>query len=181
MKRLYPFSRAWFALALLCGAASPGWATTRTVNNLADDGRLGTLRNAILAAVAGDTVVFSNGLAGTIILTQGELLIGQNITISNGIMATIAVSGNNSNRVFNILSDTTVTISGLTITNGFNVGTNVYCYGPGGIGQGGGILNNGTLTLLYCRVSGNTAQGGPLEDICTGRDAFGGEIGRAHV
>ena len=57
-------------------------------------------------------------------------------------------------RIFNITSGATVTISGLTIRNGFANGT---AFNDGGIGYGGGILNSGTLTVEGCVVSGNKA------------------------
>src|SRR6266852_4454925 len=47
-------------------------------------------------------------------------------------------------RIFKVGSGTTVNISGLTIANGSLVS-----------GTGGGILNNGTLTVSSCNVSGN--------------------------
>ncbi len=70
------------------------------------------------------------------------------------------VNGNQSNRVFEILSGVTASISGLCISNGLVAGTNATSGGPASDGNGGGILNNGTLSLSNCWVVKNTARGG---------------------
>ncbi len=126
-----------------------GMAATRTVTTLADatnpnDGVL-SLREAIGASVNGDTINFS--VAGTITLINGELLIGRSIAINGPALASLAVSGNNASRVFNISSNISVNISSLTISSGYLVG-----------GEGGGIHNNGNnLTVSNCTFSGNVA------------------------
>ena len=53
---------------------------TITVSNLNDSGT-GSLRAALQGAENGDTIDFASGLAGTILLTSGELLINQSVTI----------------------------------------------------------------------------------------------------
>jgi len=124
-----------------------------TVTSLADSGP-GTLRAAIAASVAGDTLTFALGLTGTITLTNGELQITHNLTLMGAGATNLVVSGNGSNRVFNIFSGVTASISGLTISDGLVAG---------GVGQsvgGGGVQNNGSLVLLSCTISGNSAVGG---------------------
>ena len=160
---------AGLALALLIGAALPAVATNRQVNNLNDSGAF-SLRYWIANAVPGDTIVFSNGLTGTIVLTGGELIVAQNLTISNTVTTNLAISGNASTRVFNIQSGMTVTITGLTITNGRSAGANganSFCNGStpagptaGGSATGGAILNAGNLTLSNCILAGNKVIGG---------------------
>jgi hypothetical protein len=57
-------------------------------------------------------------------------------------------------RVFEVASDTTVTLSGLMISNGSGWASNSST-GTAWTGYGGGILNLGTLTLSGCTVSGS--------------------------
>lgn len=147
------------ALASVGAALAPAAeAATFTVTNLNDSGA-GSLRQAIEDAngdATADSIVFQSGLSGTILLTTGELEISEPVTITGPGAANLAVSGNNSSRVFYIWSgeDTTeidVSISGLTITGG-NAG------GKGG--SGGGIVNwYENLTLNNVVVTGNTAGG----------------------
>jgi hypothetical protein len=124
------------------------------VTNTNDSGP-GSLRQALGDANDGDTINFDSSLKGqTIMLTSGHLIVDKSVTISGPGANHLAVDGNATDRVFSInpggTPGKTVTISGLTITNG-NV-TNDY---------GGGISNaNGTLTLSDCTVSGNSAYAG---------------------
>jgi hypothetical protein len=148
-------------LAALLLPALTASATQRTVTSLNDSGA-GTLRDTIAASVANDSIVFN--VSGPIMLTSGELPIGRNLTITGPGATNLTVSGNGSNRVFNITAGT-VNISGLTIFAGHAVGTNGISFGSagsavGGDGLGGGILNNGTLALVNCYLAGNTARGG---------------------
>ena len=162
--------------ATLLMVASPAWATTFTVNSTADldqspnepgcfTGRLVpggdislvrecTLRAAIQQANAlhgtSDNIDFASWLNGTITLTQGLLTIandtsGPDLTIEGPGGSGLTVSGINTDRVFLIDSGSDVTINRLTISGGSK-------------GFGGGILNNGTLTLTNATVSGNTAE-----------------------
>jgi len=143
MKRI---KATWAAsLMLAVFTAFPVFGSTVTVTNTLDSGP-GSLRNAIASAASGDTINFS--VAGTITLTaaSGELLINENLTISGPGASSLAISGNNSSRVFEIGSGFTVTISGVTIQNG-------------SAGAGGGILNSGTLMLSNSTLSGNSTNG----------------------
>lgn len=162
-------SSVWAAVLLCAGAAFPAWATNRQVNNLNDSGTF-SLRYWIANAVPGDTIVFSNGLSGTIVLTNGELVIAQGLSISGPGATNLAVSGNASSRVFNIQSGVTAIISGLTITNGRTAGTNgasSSCNGgthifaaAGSSGTGGALFNTGNLTLSNCVLTSNMVIGG---------------------
>src|SRR5947207_13144987 len=84
-------------------AAAPATAATFTVTNLNDAGA-GSLRDAVsqanLAAGA-DSVAFQAGLSGTITLTTGDIAILDSVTIS-GTGATVSISGNNANRIFDV-------------------------------------------------------------------------------
>ncbi len=86
----------------------------------------------------------------------GDLDIVQNLTINVAGGGSAVVDGNGDmtyDRVFEIFSNISVTISGLTIKNGKPAR------------DGGGIYNAGALTLNKSTVSGNTANysnGGPF-------------------
>ena len=155
------------------GAALPALAAPRTVTNTNDSGA-GSLRFWINNAVPGDTIVFTNTLnGGTILLTSGELIVPQNLTIIGPGMTNLAVSGNHSNRVFEILTNITASISGLAIKNGSIVGTNGII-GVDLSASGGGVLNRGTLALTNCIISGNTVAGGT--NIGSGGQAIAGGL-----
>jgi hypothetical protein len=125
--------------------------STITVMNNADSGD-GSLRAAIVAAQSGDHIVFDDSLQGqTITLTSGQLALTRNLDIEGPGADQLAVSGNHASRVFNISGGVTVTIAGLTITDGLAVG------GPG---TGGGIQNTGSnLTVANDILSNNEALG----------------------
>ena len=111
-----------------------------------------------------DTIEFDstlfNGGPQTIGLdpTQGQLSITAAVTINNSFGADmLAISGNNSSRVFEIESGTTAAISGLTIEGGneFNQ--------SGGLNLnlgGGAIKNYGNLTVATCTFSKNAGNNG---------------------
>jgi hypothetical protein len=125
--------------------------STLTVTSPKDDGPH-SLRAEIAAASANDVIVFSPKLDGqTLTLTSVTLYITKNLTIQGPGAGQLTISGGNDIRVFEIAPNTTVTLSGLTITKGnSSSGT-----GPTG-NLGGGILNQGTLTVSGCTVSGNS-------------------------
>ncbi len=132
-------------VAVLCAAALNVQAATITVTSTADSGA-GTLRAALTGATNGDTIDAS-GVSGTILLTSGELLVTNNLTIIGPGPNNLAVDGNAASSVFHIPhTNTVVSISGLTITNG-------------ALGFGGGIYNGGILTLNNCTVNGNSRSG----------------------
>ena len=122
-------------------------STLTVLNNL--DSGAGSLRADIAAAHKGDTIVFAPSLDGqTITLTSGELYINKNLTIAGPGTSQLTVSGNNASRVFDVAKGT-VTLSGLTISNGSaNGSTNTTI-------QGGGVYNAGTLTVSNSLFSGN--------------------------
>ena len=131
-------------------------ATTITVTNTNDSGP-DSLRQALANANDGDTINFA--VTGTIGLTSGELLVDKSVTISGPGAATLAVDGNFTSRVFHIGSGKTVSISGLTLTNG-----------SAGFENGGGILNDhAILTMDSCVVHNSCAQAAVAESITTVR------------
>jgi len=149
------FALGALALTLIVlSAALPSLATTFTVTDTSDNpGDTGSLRHAVNNATNGDTITFSLAYPATITLDcadNGPLAITQGFTISGPGAAKLAISGANACTVFTASSELTATISGVTIENGF----------ASGFGDGGGIENNGTLTVSNCTLSGNSANDG---------------------
>jgi predicted outer membrane repeat protein len=116
-----------------------------TVNTLVDeDDGISTggisLRDAINE---GGAIAFAPELVGgTIRLTHGELLIDQSVTITGPGAELLTIGAQGDSRVIRNTA-TGVTISGLTITGG------------GGVDEGAGIKNEGSLTLSGVRVTDN--------------------------
>jgi hypothetical protein len=137
---------------------------TFTVRNLADAGD-GSLRAAVTAAntnPGADVVDFAPGLGGTVALTSGELGITDDVLIAGPGANRLAVSGSDLSRVFRIGAGAAVVMDGLTVTRG------------NGLLWGGGIRNDGTLTLSDAVVSDNVVVGLPGQGPAVA--AFGGGI-----
>jgi hypothetical protein len=134
--------------------------STLTVTKNVDDGAVGTLRYEIGKAHKGDTIKFAASLDGqTIELNGSELDITKSLTIQGPGAGQLTIDGNGvfGSRVFEVAAKTTVTLSGLTISDGFGITARNYLYPNDD--KGGGILNFGTLTVSGCTVSGNSAYG----------------------
>jgi hypothetical protein len=124
---------------------TPSPTPTLIVTNTNDSGP-GSLRQALADANDGNVIGFA--VTGTIGLTSGELLVTRSIIISGPGTENLAVNGNNQSRVFHIASGQTVTISGLTISNGHVSDS------------GGGIYNDHAVLILNdCTISDNSATG----------------------
>jgi len=126
------------------------------VTATADSG-VGSLRSAIVFSPAGSTITFDTPLNGaTIGLTSGELTMpAHSLTIDAfGLPDGVAISGSNSSRVFHVVSGSTTILDHLTIKDGQSSSA------------GGGLLNQGDLTLRHVTVSGNSAVsfGGGIEN-----------------
>ncbi len=154
---------AALALAYGLGAATYANAATFTVSSLADSGA-GSLRAAVASAngaAGADTINFT--VAGTITLTSGEIVISDSVSITGPGAASLAVSGNNGSRIFNIDGTTnpTIVISGLTLRDG----------SAGAGNSGGAIVHNigdGDVTLQSMVFTQNSAgdRGGALDMSC---------------
>ena len=158
-------------------------SATSTVTNTNDSGA-GSLRQALADANDGDTIDFNLTYPATITLTTGQLVVGNSVTISGPGANNLTVDGNANDRVFYISPGKTVTIDGLTVTNGHVAGannggaiyndsanltiTNSTLRGNSAGGGGGGIYNSlGTLMVTNSTLSGNsgaTGGGGILND-----------------
>src|SRR5262249_35582078 len=134
-------------LSALCIIALSTQGATITVTNTNDNGS-GSLRQALTDAANFDTINFNSSLNGqTIMLTNGELVVDKHIIISGPDNNRVTVDANHASRVFRILPERDVTISGLTVANGS---------APLPYRWGGGIYNDhGGLTLNNCTISGN--------------------------
>ena len=152
----------------------------RVVRNASDSGT-GSLRGVIASVCAGSTITFADNVRGAITLTSGHLLINKGLSI-NGPGANLlsvqrsTADGTPNFRIFNIASGNyQVSISGLTITNGFaedEGGGGIYTQAAtlalshsrvvGNLASiGGGIQNNlGTLHITSSTISGNLASNG---------------------
>src|ERR1700722_8645286 len=100
----------------------------------------------------GGTITFASSYSSPITLASGPLVIpsGVNVDIngdSNG-NSGITVSGNSASTVFQLNTGSTATFTGLSITDGNTSG------------NGGGIYNQGTLTIDDCDIYGDDAGNG---------------------
>lgn len=123
-------------------AVAPG--ATLVVLNAGNSGA-GSLRQAIVDAAPGDVIHFAPGLSGQTITLASPLSIGKALTIdATGLANGIIISGNNTVRVIEVTSGQTVALTALVLT--------------GGIGElGGGVYNEGNLTVTRTTIAGNTA------------------------
>ncbi len=160
--------------------------STFTVGNLNDSGAY-SLRAGIQSGDA--TIAFKPGLHGTITL-ESELLITASVTINGPGANELSVSGNGSSRVFEVGAGQ-VAISGLTITDGQEVAANgggilidagaalnlgqvvvsndsASADSSGNYGNGGGIENDGSLTVTQSFFTNNVASGGAYGAPITG-------------
>lgn len=161
-----------------------------TVSSTADSGA-GSLRDAIVAATAGDTIQFSLAAQDSIVVST-EIVINKDLVIIGPGSEALGISGGGNSRIFSIKKGNKVYISGLTLMNGnewfggaiLNEGGDVkieFTTIRNNVGHwGGGIANrtesttsgnNSRMILNYCEVIDNvaaptsiatTAQGGGI-------------------
>src|SRR5215468_2088586 len=134
--------------------------STLTVLNNLDSGP-GSLRDTIAAAQSGDTIVFDSSLGGQTIdlMTNAppdgdysQLVIDKNLDIEGPGAGKLAISASRITRDFEVLAGVQATIAGLTIRYGSGLSSTPV---SGGLldmygaedGEGGAILNHGSLTL----------------------------------
>ena len=136
------------------GNAIPGYTYGNVVNTNSDvlDGsntNVLSLRTAIFFATNNATITFATNLSGAIILlTNGQITLATNLTIDGSALASaVQLNGNNASRIFYI-TNASVTLKALIITNGY------------ASGAGGAILNSGTLNLIQSTLAGNSSSNG---------------------
>ena len=119
-------------------------AATNTVTNCSSSGP-GSLQAAVRLAAPGTTITFSVSCRSkNAIKLKKTINIGQDLTIDGPGANSLVVSGSHRSRVFQIASDTNVSMSGLTVKDG------------SAAGEGGGILNEGNVTLTDVVLKDNT-------------------------
>jgi hypothetical protein len=129
--------------------ATPAGATNapgRTVINCHDSGP-GSLRQAVRDAASGATVTIALSPTCSTITLSSTIDITRTLTIDGPGASALTVSGNAAVEVFRIAAGATAAISGLTVANGVSP-------------YGGGIDNDGTLTLTDCILADNNATTG---------------------
>ena len=140
----------------------------------------GSLRQAVLNANAfdgADTITFAgttfaDTTPDTITLAGTELNITGSTTITGTGADRLTVSGNNGSRIFNIANGNTMTLEGITLSNGRTAADGGAVFNAGALtirnstlrnnradDDGGAIANGGTLILENSTLSGNTAIG----------------------
>jgi hypothetical protein len=114
-----------------------------TVTSAADSGA-GSLRRLLGSVCTGGTIRFAPALTGqTITLTSGPLTLDRSVTIDGAGAPGLTISGNNADRVVIVNAGTTATIRSVALARGY------------GWQVGGGVLNNGALTLDRVAVTEN--------------------------
>ena len=128
------------------------------VTNSDDDGA-GSLRQALADACgsAGHNLITfdTDSVTSPITLTSGELVPARDVTVQwtgGGLLEITRDSSAPNFRIFHVTTGRTVTLETLKISNG-----DLTLLGSSG--KGGGILNEGSLTILESLVSGNTVGG----------------------
>jgi len=120
---------------------------TITVANTSDTGA-GSIRQAIADVCPGGTINFDASLSGINIGLNTQLVIAKNVTIdASALSAWVGLSGSSAHRVLYI-NGTNVTLNRLMIYAGRTASPDV---------DGGGIFNQGNLTILNGYIWGNTA------------------------
>ena len=154
------------------------WVVTNLLDHL--DGLCDsdcTLAEALTYAGSGDTISFAGGLTGTITLSHTYAL-NSNLSIIGPGAGSLSISPSGSDRVFGIGSLVVVSISNLSIINGYTMDSDggcMYNYGTltldhvtlsncqalsstSANGQGGAIANYRNLVITNSSIVNNTAQ-----------------------
>jgi hypothetical protein len=137
-----------------------------------------TLRDAFNSAGNGDTITFASAINGSTIaltLSSNDTTVGSAefgpsaFFLVNRPSLTIDGSGHGITiarnpaapafRLFDIDTDSSLTLIGLTLRNGLAHGGNSFA-GGGALGGGGAIFNQGNLAMQNCTLAQNAAQGG---------------------
>jgi hypothetical protein len=145
-----------------------------------DDDGPGTLREAFTNAVSGDVIDLSTLSCGTITLATGSMATtADDLTVQGPGASALTIDAGGLSGVLEHDGVGTLTIEGLTITNGHIVGQDFHggacvlsagnvtvdqstlsnCYAYMGHAYGGAICSTGNVTLSNSTLSGNTTKG----------------------
>jgi hypothetical protein len=140
-------------------------AAALTVQNSNDSGP-GSLRQAVLDAYRlypNDPAVidFGSTVQKTITLISGPIEIQSKVLYIRGPSANLlTVSGNHNSRIFTVSAGSSLNVSRLTLSDGFDSGAG----GGQNAGHGGAILNAGRLSAFQCAFVGNSVSGSSTGD-----------------
>lgn len=120
------------------------------VNSLSDNGN-GSLRQALSTANPGDTIQIV--AQGTLFLSSGNLTVNKNLSVAGSGVDKFVINAQQLSYHFLITSNAAVTVSDLTLTNGYNQVNSPE-------GQGGAVRNFGSLALTRCAVLDSSSEFG---------------------
>jgi hypothetical protein len=136
-------------------------SATLVVTNC-DDSGAGSLRDTIASAASGDTVDLSQLTCSTITLTSTNLGVHQNdLMISGPGAASLTIDGGGVLPLLAHYGNGTLSIDGLTLTNGY------YYYGGMGYSKGGCMASAGNVSInnsvvSNCTIKGHNVTGGAI-------------------
>ncbi|EGV17622.1 choice-of-anchor Q domain-containing protein [Thiocapsa marina] len=147
------------SLLLLASGASPAFAACGGVTTVETETELNAAIETFNADTTAESCVYTIQLDSDIVLNESttpiqNVISGKSLIIEGGGFQVdgqdgVNVQGFDGMQPFAIESGTVVTMNDLTVTGGKPVG-------GGALKRGGGIRNEGTLTLNRCTVAGNT-------------------------
>ena len=146
-RRLTQVALVGVALVAMLTIASIASAAELQVTATGDTGP-GTLRQAIADAAPGDTITFAAGGQGVIYLGS-PLTVDKTLTIAGASSDNVVISGNFATDLIHVTDDASLTLSGVTLTEGFAT-----------TAEWAAVLTNpgaGTVTLNHVVVENNIA------------------------
>jgi hypothetical protein len=133
----------------ITGGCTPG---TKTVTSSLDNSTAGTLRAALTGVCPGDNIVFSLP-SNTIITLSSQINITSIVNVDGSGVTNLILSGNNTNRIFNINSGASLSLKNIKLINAVSSS------------NGGAILNSGILNLTGGVIFDNNFEGATPKSI----------------
>lgn len=109
-----------------------------------NDAGAGSLRQAVIDAIEGDTILFSADTSGDTIFLNAQILLDKNLVITGNDSSLTILDANGVDRIFDIPSSDTIEMWSVTMRNGGDV-----------VDDGGAISNRGYLSLYACQIVDN--------------------------
>ncbi len=127
------------------GAAEPEFFELLIIVTNLNDSGAGSLRGVLAGISSGSLVTFDPSLSGgTIALSSGEIALEKSVTIDASMLPESITVAGGGGRVFYVPAGVEATLSHLTITGGT-------------ASRGGGLRNDGVLTIRSSTITGNEA------------------------